>query len=65
MGNDLEQFPEFRGLRPAQLARALAERARQKTDPGEDDGVGATDYIRKVHEFDSDDALTADIAKHL
>jgi ChaC-like protein len=60
MGSNLEEFSEFQGLQPGQLARVLADRARTIAIVGPD-GVLATDYIRKVHEFDPDDAFTAEI----
>lgn len=64
MGSNLEDFPEFNGLCESRLARALAECARGITRAGPD-GVLPADYIRKVHEFDADDAWTAEIARYL
>ena len=64
MGNNLGRFREFDGLCGSRLAQALAERARSITTAGED-GVLPPDYIRKVHDFDPNDAWTAEIAHHL
>jgi ChaC-like protein len=64
MGSNLEITPEFKSLQGDDLATALAERAKRITTAGPDD-VLAIDYIRKVHEFDPDDALTAAITGHL
>ena len=64
MGSNLEDFPELNGLGPAELARALAARAKRITQPGSDN-VAARDYILKVHEFDPDDSHTAAIVRYL
>lgn len=64
MGNNLSRFPQLRGLNGEQLARALAAKASSVTIPGPD-GVLPRDYILRVHEFDPDDPITAEIAKHL
>lgn len=64
MGSNLEKFSEFRSVREDQLAKALAERAKKITTVG-DDGVSAEDYIRNVHKFDPDDALTSAICRYL
>lgn len=64
MGSNLDRFPEFNGLSDDQLANVLAERAKRITQPGRD-GVLASDYIRRVYEFDPDDAFTAEIVRHL
>jgi hypothetical protein len=64
MGNNLRRYREFGGLQRNQLARALAQRAAEVTEVGPD-GVTAVDYIRKVHSFDPDDAITAEIARFL
>ena len=64
MGNNLGRFPEFDGLSGSRLAQALADRAKQITTPGQD-GVLAADYIRRVHDFDPNDAWTAEIARFL
>jgi hypothetical protein len=60
MGNNLEKFPELEGLCGSQLARALAERAKLITMVGQD-GVLPSGYMRKVHEFDPNDAWTSEI----
>jgi ChaC-like protein len=64
MRSNLDRFPEFRGLNQEQLREALARRAQSVMLPGRD-GVLAVDYIRRVHEFDSDDRTTAEIYNHL
>jgi cation transport regulator ChaC len=64
MGNNLDRFPEFNDLGDDQLAKALAERAKRISQPGHD-GVLASDYIRRVHEFDPNDVLTTGIVRHL
>jgi len=64
MGSNLEQYPELNRLTDDGLAKALAERARQITNPGPDEVVAA-DYIWWVHNFDRDDVLTAAIANYL
>jgi hypothetical protein len=64
MGNNLGRYREFSGLQGDQLAKALAERAAGITEAGPD-GVTAVDYIRRVHTFDPDDTVTAEIARFL
>jgi hypothetical protein len=64
MGSNLESFPEFNGLSTVQLAKALAERAKRITEPGTDN-VLPINYIRKVHEFDPDDAFTSEMVRNL
>jgi hypothetical protein len=64
MGSNLSRFAEFRGLTGDPLARALAIRAKQIREPGLD-GVTAEDYIRRVHQFDPADAITAAIIPYL
>jgi hypothetical protein len=64
MGSNLDRFAEFRGLTGDLLARALAIRAKQIQEPGPD-GVTAQGYIRRVHQFDPVDAITAAIVSHL
>lgn len=63
MGSNLHGFTEFTGLSGGQLARVLAIRASQIAVPGPD-GVTAEDYIRRVHQFDPQDAITAAIVGH-
>ncbi len=63
MGSNLSNFPEFRELTGNPLATALAIRAMQIGEPGPD-GVTAEGYIRRVHEFDPADAITAAIVSH-
>jgi len=64
MGSNLDEFPEFNGMGGAQLAKSLAERAKAVNEPGSD-GVLAADYVRKVHDFDPEDAFTSEIAHNL
>jgi cation transport regulator ChaC len=64
MGSNLGEYREFRGLRGEQFAQAVAVRARRVRQTGPD-GVTAIDYIRKVHEFDPEDSITARIAAFL
>lgn len=64
MGNNLNRFPELTNLRGADLLRALAARANATTTPGSD-GVLASDYIRKVRDFDPDDQITTKLASYL
>ena len=64
MGSNLEGIPKFKGLCGTELARALAGHARQITRAGPDD-VLPTDYMRRVHEFDPDDAWAAQIVRYL
>ena len=64
MGNNLADFPDLRGLAGQQLSRALADRARPLATPGSD-GVLSADYIRRVHAFDPEDSLTAEIVGFL
>lgn len=64
MGSNLSSFAEFRDLTGNPLARALAIRAMQIEESGPD-GVTAADYIRRVHQFDPTDAITAAIVAHL
>lgn len=64
MGNNLAKFADLRGLSGQQLSRALANRARPLTTPGAD-GVLPADYIRRVHAFDPQDSVTAEIVKFL
>jgi len=64
MGNNLSQFRELAGLTGHELARALATKAARLTTPGSD-GVLPADYIRRVHEFDPNDPITAAIAGFL
>lgn len=64
MGSNLDRFPELSGLGRDQLTKALAERAKLVSEPG-NDGIMATDYITKVHAFDPDDPITAAIARWL
>jgi hypothetical protein len=64
MGSNLSNFPEFRELTGNPVARALAIRAMQIVEPGPD-GVTAEGYIRRVHEFDPTDAITAALVAHL
>lgn len=64
MGNNLANFADLRGRSGQQLSRALADRARPLTTPGAD-GVLPADYIRRVHAFDPQDAVTAEIVSFL
>lgn len=64
MGDNLNRFPELANLKGDDLARALADRAKRITTPGQD-GVSASDYIRRVHAFDPDDQITAELAMYL
>jgi hypothetical protein len=64
MGNNLANFQDLNGLLGQDLARALAARARHRTTPGSD-GVLPADYIRRVHQYDPDDPITAEIAGFL
>jgi len=64
IGSNLSSFAEFRKLTGNPLAGALAIRAKQIGEPGPD-GVTAEDYIRRVHQFDPADAITAEMVPHL
>src|SRR6266571_8567257 len=64
MGSNLSSFAEFRELTGNPLAGALAIRAKQIGEPSPD-GVTAEDYIRRVHQFDPADAITAAMVPHL
>lgn len=64
MGSNLSNFAELRELTDNSLAKALAIRAKRIGQPGTD-GVTAEDYIRRVHQFDSADAITSAIVGYL
>jgi hypothetical protein len=64
MGINLMNFPDVKGLMGRNLARALAVRAGRLTVPGAD-GVLPADYIHRVHEFDPEDPITAEIVGFL
>ena|ERR1700746_577224 len=64
MGDNLANFADLRGRSGQQLYKALADRARPLTIPG-GDGVLPADYIRRVHAFDPQDSITAEIAQYL
>ncbi len=58
MGSNLDQHSDLRGLEGDELLRGLAHRAQRIEAPGPD-GVSASEYVRRVHEFDPEDELTA------
>ena len=64
MGNNLRRHRELSGLQGDALAKALAERAAGITRAGPN-GITAMDYIRRLHAFDPDDAVTAEITRFL
>lgn len=64
MGENLQDYEEFRNLEGHNLLRALAVRARGLSQSGPD-GVTAADYIRRVHIFDPEDQLTATLVRLL
>lgn len=64
MGSNLADHEEFRNLTEEELRAALAQRARTVTKPGID-GVLASEYIKRVHNFDPDDPITAAIVRCL
>ena len=64
MGSNLSGFPEFRDLTGEPLAKALAIWLKQIKNLGSD-GVTAEEYIRRVHQFDPDDARTNAIIAQL
>lgn len=61
MGNNLQEFRDLDGLTGLDLIKALARRACSIREKGPDN-VTATDYIRRVHEFDLDDDTTTALA---
>jgi hypothetical protein len=64
MGSNLQRFPEFKGPHGKKLAKALAARAKGIAEAGPDQ-VTAVECIRRVHDFDPEDAWTTEIAQYL
>jgi hypothetical protein len=64
MGSNLADHEEFRNLAEEELRAALAQRAMAVTKPGID-GVLASEYIKRIHNYDPDDPITAAIVRYL